>query len=397
MKKAPLIIIIILMTSVLYAWHGEYCTDDGVCMIMDQENSEVKVRFQNKLPMENQISTVTFEVKPGLENLRCRDRFPLTKIVTGPDVTDITTFTMIDPSKKWNSNLKFYWQYGSPANGKKDTASCRLPFAPGKRYRVMQGFNGKVSHYAETKYAVDFRMPIGEPIHAARDGVVLATEDRQGEGKFELSYITKSNYVLIQHDDGTTGRYYHLVKGGVKTAAGQSVKAGDLIGFSGNSGYSGSPHLHFEISRPVDGKSKTTIPFTFITDYGDNETPIEGVVYSDNNLPVKSRTPFFSDSIALCREVKDLQPVDITDTISKTGKAELFIPIDIPGVYSIKLLIYNEQNKANAKTASWKTGKTWWYTTYTIDGKYLSGDTGKWKIEISADSKPVRTLDFKME
>jgi murein DD-endopeptidase MepM/ murein hydrolase activator NlpD len=395
MRKTFLFFVIILITMSLSAWQKEYCSEDTVCMVMEQNDSTVKVLFKNKLPMENQITTVTFEVKPKLENLKGTDRFPLTKVVQGPDMKEITSMTVIDQSKSWNSNLYFYWQYGSPFAGKEKNISYRLPFERGKKYRVCQAFNGKVSHFAETRYAVDFLMPIGSPVHAARDGIVIATEHRQEEGKFELSYRTKSNYVLIQHDDGTVGRYYHLVKNGVKVKIGQNVKAGELIGLSGNSGYSDVPHLHFEVSRPVDGKSKRTIPFTFVTDYSNNDVPVEGSVYVDNGLAEKRKIPVSPEDIVLCKTIKGVNPVDIAGSFSSGDSFNIFIPIDVPGVYSIKIHMYNEENKSKAINASWKTGKTWWYTSYPVAGKNLS--TGKWKAEVSVNNRLLRILEFTLK
>lgn len=395
MRKTALLSAIILITVSLSAWQQEYCSENTVCMVMEQEDSAVKVKFRNLLPMENQITTVTFEVKPGLVNLKGADRFPLTKVIQGPGTKDVTSMTVIDPAKSWNSNLSFYWQYGSPFTGKEKIISYRLPFERGKKYRVCQAFNGKISHFAETQYAVDFLMPIGTPIHAARDGVVIATENRQEEGKFELSYRTKSNYVLIQHDDGTTGRYYHLVKNGVKVKTGQNVKAGELIGLSGNSGYSDVPHLHFEVSRPVDGRSKKTIPFTFITDYSDTDVPVQGAVYVDNGLAEKRKIPVSPEDIVLCKTIKDLKPVDINNNFSTGDSFNIFIPIDVPGLYSIKVHLYNEQNKAHEINANWKTGKTWWYTSYPVTGKNLSA--GKWKAEVSVNSNLLRTLEFSVK
>lgn len=55
------------------------------------------------------------------------------------------------------------------------------------------------------------------PIHAAREGVVVAMEDRHGEGKLEPAYSTK---VYIQHEDDSVARYFHLVKDGVRVTTG---------------------------------------------------------------------------------------------------------------------------------------------------------------------------------
>ncbi len=393
-KNIITFILAILCAAAIPVLGDEFCSENKVCMIMEREDSRVNVLFRNTLPIEDQVTTVTFEVRPKLENLSCPDRFPLTRTVKGPQAQPVTTFTVIDPAQRWNTNLYFYWQYGSPSAGKEKEVSYQLPFEQGKRYRVCQSFNGKITHYAETRYAVDFLMPIGSPIHAARDGVVVATEDRHGEGKLEPAYSTKVNLVYIQHDDGSVARYFHLVKDGVRVTPGQRVKAHDLIGLSGNSGYSDVPHLHFEVSRPVNGKSKTTVPFTFVTDYSDHDIPVENGVYSYSGLAAKRTIPVSADEIVLCRTVKDLKPVDIIDTLSMNESANIYIPIDLPGVHSIKLQIYNERNRNQPLRAAWQTGKTWWYTNYEIRGSTLSGGPGKWKAEISINNILAKTLEF---
>lgn len=81
---------------------------------------------------------------------------------------------------------------------------------------------------------IDLAMNTGTELRSIQDGViekVLHLKDNVGNG------------VLIKFDDGTTGVYGHLSK--INVAEGQHVEAGQLIGFSGNSGASTGPHLHF--------------------------------------------------------------------------------------------------------------------------------------------------------
>lgn len=397
MKKTFLLTCILLVTTVATVRSGEFCSEDAVCMVIEHAASKVRVLFRNKLPMPNQISTVTFEVSPKLVNLTGPDRFPLTRVVKGPETAEVTVLSIVEPSGYWNTNLRFCWQHGSPAEGKEPVFTYRLPFGQGAGYRVCQAFNGKISHFDETRYAVDFLMPIGTPIHAARDGIVVSQEGRQEEGRLEPAYRTKSNYIIIQHDDGSVGRYFHLVKGGVKTALGQQVKAGDLIGLSGNSGYSDVPHLHFEVRRPVNGRESRSIPFAFTTDYAESDTPKEGVVYRDSGLTEKNRFPVSPDGIVLCASVKEHRPDGITETVPAGGESTLFIPIDIPGVHSINLLMYNGEKRGAPSHVSWQTGKTWWYTTFPVKAGTLHGGAGRWKAEVSVNRRLVKTLEFTVE
>lgn len=81
---------------------------------------------------------------------------------------------------------------------------------------------------------IDFAINIGEPIYAVFDGVVRVAQVNGGYGKM----------ILIRHFNNIETLYGHLDKINVKV--GQVVKAGDIIGLSGNTGFSTGPHLHFE-------------------------------------------------------------------------------------------------------------------------------------------------------
>ncbi len=85
----------------------------------------------------------------------------------------------------------------------------------------------------------------------------------------------------IRHADGTIGEYDHLRHNGVVVKAGDPVKAGDLLGYSGNTGYSQSQHLHFMVFRAVDGLTRETFPIRFLI-AGQRSTvePVEGNSYT---------------------------------------------------------------------------------------------------------------------
>lgn len=84
---------------------------------------------------------------------------------------------------------------------------------------------------------IDISMVVNTPIAAAMSGTVTFVG-----GNPCCSY---GNHIIIDHGDGTETRYAHLSQ--FYVSAGQWVNAGDIIGASGNTGYSTGPHLHFEI------------------------------------------------------------------------------------------------------------------------------------------------------
>ncbi|WP_419147628.1 M23 family metallopeptidase [Pseudoalteromonas 'SMAR'] len=95
-------------------------------------------------------------------------------------------------------------------------------------------------------YAIDFVMPIGTKVIAARDGEVVSVQASYKDGSNE---DLKENYVFIKHSDGTIARYFHLTYDGVLVKPGEQVKAGEVIALSGNTGQSGGPHLHFDVQQ----------------------------------------------------------------------------------------------------------------------------------------------------
>lgn len=123
-----------------------------------------------------------------------------------------------------------------------------LPYESGKKYRISQGYLGKKTHQGVN--ALDFVMPTGSNICAARGGTVIAVEDSNDKHCFNKECDKYSNYLIIQHSDGTFAQYAHLSKKGVLVQKGQKIQKGDLIALSGNTGYTSGPHLHFSVYLP---------------------------------------------------------------------------------------------------------------------------------------------------
>lgn len=145
----------------------------------------------------------------------------------------------------------FSYELGDP-NATHTKPGYTLPFPVNKAYQCSQGFNNSNGTHAGM-YAVDFDMPKGSAVTAARGGVVVSV----GRGR------RNSWTVMIRHSDGTYGLYAHLTPKSQVVTLGQQVAPGDELAKSGNSGQSTGPHLHFHVSKADDSDGFETIPWKF--------------------------------------------------------------------------------------------------------------------------------------
>jgi murein DD-endopeptidase MepM/ murein hydrolase activator NlpD len=88
---------------------------------------------------------------------------------------------------------------------------------------------------------VDFGVPIGTPVKAAGSGTVLGA----GDTDLTCKGASFGRWVFIRHDNGLASIYAHLSV--ISATEGQTVRAGDVIGYSGSTGYSTGPHLHLSV------------------------------------------------------------------------------------------------------------------------------------------------------
>ena len=86
---------------------------------------------------------------------------------------------------------------------------------------------------------IDFRSSVGTKIQAALSGTVLGT----GNTDSQKGCFSYGKWILLKHNNGLSTLYAHLSH--ISVSKGQTVATGDVIGFSGNTGYSTGPHLHF--------------------------------------------------------------------------------------------------------------------------------------------------------
>ncbi|MFA6630372.1 MAG: M23 family metallopeptidase [Sulfuricurvum sp.] len=223
--------------------------------------------------------SIDFEI---LNNLKASEKLPLFVEIPGKTKKKVLELSRISSMNGINYRSSYGWVRGSAFAVHQDDYLYKLPFAKGSDVFVSQGYNGETSHKGLSAYAVDFPVPVGTPVYAAREGTVVGAESRNNLGGTSAEYRQYANYVIIEHSDGTMGNYYHLKQGGVAVAIGQKVMRGDLLGYSGNTGYSSGPHLHFSVSKvdPISMRRPMNLPIKLQTLQGIVTLPHKGDRYT---------------------------------------------------------------------------------------------------------------------
>ena len=123
------------------------------------------------------------------------------------------------------------------------TSPYRAPWPSGIQRMIWQGNCGGLTHIGAFRFSYDIGMDIHSPILAARDGTVLNVVQTYHDG----NGCPHPNEIWVQHDDGTVGTYLHLTNQGSLVGIGDTVKQGQQIAWSGLTGCTTGPHLHFAL------------------------------------------------------------------------------------------------------------------------------------------------------
>ncbi|MEZ5550628.1 MAG: M23 family metallopeptidase [Pseudomonadales bacterium] len=176
--------------------------------------------------------------------------------------------------RRWSYEYRIH--YGHERYPHDDGYLYRLPYAPDSAFEVTQSHTNLTTHHTGNRFALDFAMPIGTPVHAARGGRVVSVF--QDSDARSLQGEASANHVWILHSDGTIGKYLHLAHQGVRVSEQDLVDAGEMIGVSGNTGFSTGEHLHFSVSTLHDGTLYETFNLRFATGSGE-EHLVSGMRY----------------------------------------------------------------------------------------------------------------------
>lgn len=113
-----------------------------------------------------------------------------------------------------------------------------------EKFRITQVYGNKSKLYPSKFHkGIDFGCPVGTPVYACVSGVVTSLHWGRAFG----THVIIANNKFPDGSAGLWTGYMHLSK--IKVTAGQKVKAGQIIGWSGNTGNSTGPHLHVEVQK----------------------------------------------------------------------------------------------------------------------------------------------------
>jgi len=250
------------------------CRDDWICVNAVDQGGNVELRARN---LQNYPVTYT---------LRVRTRYfevagpkTVTRTLAPQESARVMTLNRADERLEGRDRDFFEWTVGDKDAVHDDDYLYALPYATGRSYRVLQGYGSSFSHKGLEAFAIDFDMPEGTPVHAARGGVVARVEESHSIGCWKDGCGRYANYIVVLHDDGTTGEYYHLQKDGALVEVGDHVARGQKIGLSGNTGHTTMPHLHFAVYRATEWGNTQSIPVRFQSADGVVMRPRRGARY----------------------------------------------------------------------------------------------------------------------
>jgi len=165
-----------------------------------------------------------------------------------------------------------------------------LPWAGGEIHGVTQGEETTFTHNGLTAYAFDFDLSYATVV-ASRSGKVILAYAGSNSGGCSRYYSSSTNYVAIDHGDGTVGLYMHLAYDSVSVNIGDIVAQGQPIAISGETGVTCSddgrdpgPHLHFQVEGfDADHYLTQSLPIAFDDIPEKGGVPVEGRSYISGN------------------------------------------------------------------------------------------------------------------
>jgi murein DD-endopeptidase MepM/ murein hydrolase activator NlpD len=249
----------------------EHC-HHGVCVSWQNDAAGAELALANPLRAPILVRLELYD----LDNVEVTSPGSALTLVAAGERRPLAALRRQDPGRRFTWHFRWRYWIGDPAAAHDPGARYRMPFGGAAPRELSQGTNGKYSHRGT--HAFDFLLPVGTPVLAARPGVVARVVDEYERGGARKSLRGKGNEVMVLHADGSLARYAHLRRGAA-VSVGDEVAAGALLGRSGTTGFSTTPHLHFEVFTAAPDGGRTTQPIRFESASPDGFEPIAGSFY----------------------------------------------------------------------------------------------------------------------
>lgn len=245
-----------------------------VCQRVSRRGTYLTLELQSRRPAP---CWVVLEPH-GLTNVKALQATPFTVRLEPGQTRTAGVLTIEDAAMPHRYQTKWRVLAGNPNAIHDDRWHYRMPFGGSQMIPISQGYNGRFSHKGASAYALDFPMPWGTPILASRGGTIVEVINDKVASGIRTGESEGDNRVVIEHLDGTFAVYAHLRHGG-PARVGQRVQSGELIGLSGDTGFSTGPHLHFEVYKIGKNGQRQSIPVKFWNGTKAGFTPLAGLQY----------------------------------------------------------------------------------------------------------------------
>ncbi len=237
------------------------------------QGNKVVVYLYNK-----SLHHITLKYNAQTKHLSALNKLPFTKSYPPKSKHKISEFYI--KRKKFSYKGNITWVIGTQNAKHDDNFLYRLPYKVKTKEQVTQGFNGVFSHKGNSQYAVDFGMTKGTKIYASREGTVVKIKEDSKLGGNNRKYLPHANFAIVKHQDNTYAVYNHLLYNGVEVKEGQFIDEGELVGYSGDTGFNNGPHLHLVVYKTINIKQRQSIPIKFKAKRGIISNPIRGRYYT---------------------------------------------------------------------------------------------------------------------
>jgi murein DD-endopeptidase MepM/ murein hydrolase activator NlpD len=200
----------------------------------------------------------------SMENVAANTAEQGLTVVPARSQAELITLSRGDVTMPMQFEYQFQVIPGNPEANHEPESLYRLPYASAESFNVSQAYPDQITHAdPSSQHAIDFEMPIGTGVYAARSGIVIEVASDFFQSGTDLTVDgPRANVVRVYHDDGTMSLYAHLNWNSIRVVPGQRLQRGEYLADSGNTGFSTGPHLHFAVQRNSGG-SIVSVPIQF--------------------------------------------------------------------------------------------------------------------------------------